>query len=84
MPWRKTNNCATQRARKQTQPRVESPKIEFSVYFSSPGKILSKRITTATEASQVCIPYQNMAMIARINAGMLAPNNPKLRRAKTG
>jgi hypothetical protein len=63
---------------------VESPKIEFSVYPSNPGHILSKRTTTATEASHVWMPYQKMAMIARTKAGMLAPNNPKLRRANTG
>jgi len=84
MPFLSTSNWTSHRARKQIQPRVERPKIEFSAKGCNPGKIFSTRTTTATEASQVWMPYQKTAIKALTRAGMLAPKTPKPILDRTG
>ena len=77
-------SCNSHIAPKANQPSGERPRIEPSVQGLRPGAIATSSTTTATEASQVWMPYQAMPMTARIRAGMLAPKTPKETRAKTG
>ena len=84
MPCKNSNCCSSHIVMKHTHPSPERPSQPVPSAACVPGRIASTRISRACEPSQVCTPYQTMPTPARISAGRLAPNTPKLSRASTG
>jgi hypothetical protein len=87
MPRRMTSSWTAQRTRNAAQPIGVKPRMRGTSGPSSGvnwGHTENSSTNTASEASQVWMPYQAMAMSARISAARLAPKRPKDIRARTG
>ena len=84
MPLRTISSWMPQSSRNAIQPSRSKPRNRISVSDSMPGMNRTSNTFSATEARNVCTPYQAMATMPRTSAVNRAPQTPQDRRLTTG